>query len=151
MGKCIHNRQPHSCSACKPESVFKIYQRVARKRGIRFDLTLEQFVALVVGRVCVYCGEGSDALGLDRIDSRLPYTPENVVPACKLCNKFKSAENKYTFLTHVLKIARYQEKLKNQKLPAPPPKPQPEQVPSAQPRVYDPSIPLEARRFLEGV
>ncbi len=69
-------------------------------RGIDFELTIAQFKKLRSAKRCFYTGieltksgdnvvSGTD-LSLDRIDSSLGYTKENVVPCCHLFNQIKA-------------------------------------------------------------
>ena len=76
-------------------------KRAATSRGIAYELTREQVEDLVV-KPCWYCGKESENVGhintyktkgingLDRIDSTLPYTTDNVVPCCWKCNAAKN-------------------------------------------------------------
>lgn len=79
---------------------FACTRQSARKRGLCFTLTLEQFVKLAE-QPCRYCGGSASNLyrsaggdwkwnGLDRVDSSDGYTISNVVPCCKWCNQAKS-------------------------------------------------------------
>lgn len=78
------------------------YQHGARKRQLSFDLTREQFEALVFSN-CHYCG--SDPIGtysqprcksalkrngIDRKFNQKGYTMDNCVPCCKVCNRLKN-------------------------------------------------------------
>lgn len=73
-----------------PEYMFKETKRRAEKRGILFNMTLDDMEKLVESS-CVYCGEFSDmtVCGPDRVDPRGDYEPENVMPACSACNYMK--------------------------------------------------------------
>jgi hypothetical protein len=83
------------------------YQRGAKKRGLLWDLTTEQFDALTA-EACFYCGlppsnvyflknkDGAPRAGdpfvysgIDRIDAGRGYTPDNTVPCCTICNMAK--------------------------------------------------------------
>lgn len=35
---------------------------------------------------CQYCGEKTGKIGLDRVQNSVGHTPENVIPACSMCN-----------------------------------------------------------------
>jgi len=77
----------------------------ARRRKIIFDIDFKDYLALVEAN-CKYCSRppydikvldrrrGSDRLaslnGLDRMDSSIGYTLENVAPACWICNRAKN-------------------------------------------------------------
>ena len=45
--------------------------------------------------------------GLDRIDSNLPHTKENCVPACKICNHAKSDLTQQEFLNYLNRFCNY--------------------------------------------
>jgi hypothetical protein len=84
-------------------------RRKGKKRAVPFELTPEQFKALIL-RDCFYCGveplqtikfpyETLFYNGIDRVDSNLGYVPENCVPCCKFCNYAKHNRSKEDFLT----------------------------------------------------
>jgi len=87
--------------------VFGYYHKNAQGRKFEFALNFDSFCALVV-KSCHYCGaepaQGRNKSrldrptvfngiikhnGLDRIDSKIGYVPENVVPCCAHCNYAK--------------------------------------------------------------
>lgn len=82
------------------------YIQNARSRGLAFDVTLDEFIALVSSE-CAYCGVPSDvtALGIDRKDSGKGYTPGNSVPCCTTCNYMKGRLSPEQFVRHVRRIA----------------------------------------------
>lgn len=75
------------------------YMRGARQRDLAWELTEEDFFRLVA-LDCYYCGappsvvqrsgtyEGCEFThsGLDRVDSKIGYTLQNVLPCCPTCN-----------------------------------------------------------------
>ena len=69
----------------------------ARKRGIPFELTKEQYMELIQ-LPCFYCDnelgsvQDSAGFGLDRLsnDKTIGYVVENVVPCCRQCNVLKN-------------------------------------------------------------
>jgi hypothetical protein len=76
------------------------YKGPARRRGIAFELTLEEFAALVA-LPCYYCGtppvnvcraphETLIYSGIDRRDNKAGYTRENSLPCCRPCNVSKN-------------------------------------------------------------
>lgn len=82
---------------------YRIYQSNARLRGLEWSLSEIEANKLFDGR-CHYCGTDPgpryfsasnktpyiDFLnGIDRIDSHKGYTSNNVVSACKICNRMK--------------------------------------------------------------
>ena len=80
------------------------YLKSANSRGIRFNLTVDEFDA-VIGQNCVYCG-GDSKIGVDRIDSGMDYEIDNVQACCSVCNLMKKNYSHSFFLRHVLKIAK---------------------------------------------
>lgn len=92
-------------------------RKQAKARGLVYDLTLEQFTALARSP-CGYCGcpagnlfkkkatdVGIPYSGIDRVDPSRGYTPDNVVPACGVCNRFKMTLDHDGFKDHVLRMA----------------------------------------------
>ena len=91
---------------------FSSYKSRAKKRDVIFRLTIEQF-ALITSKPCIYCGgfiEGKDFCGIDRLDSAKGYLFENCVSCCYKCNLMKRDYSRDSFLLHIDKIARHQEK-----------------------------------------
>lgn len=96
------------------------YRHNAVKRGLRFDLTVEEFATLTQGQ-CHYCGvspqQGFDNPrrngvyvynGIDRIDNVLDYTIENCVPCCGICNRAKSNLSIDEFEAWLERLLRFQ-------------------------------------------
>lgn len=74
----------------------------AKGRGFDFYLT-EDEVKNIIEKPCFYCGkEHSD--GIDRVDSSKPYTIDNCVPCCFVCNRMKNKYPLDLFLSQVEKI-----------------------------------------------
>jgi hypothetical protein len=71
--------------------VFKLasYRQMAKQRELDFLLTKDEFMSFWQ-RPCFYCGSEVRSIGLDRVNSDLGYTMENVVPCCILCNQAKN-------------------------------------------------------------
>ncbi|MFK5882894.1 MAG: hypothetical protein QM489_00985 [Candidatus Izemoplasma sp.] len=68
------------------------------ERGIRFDLTIKQFMKVLKIKRCYYtgvrfAGNPTDPRGLtlDRIDNKIGYTKDNTVAACHGANLLKNA------------------------------------------------------------
>ena len=85
----------------KLRNKYKSTKDNARRRNLYFDISLNQFEALI-SRPCVYCGEPST--GLDRIDNNKGYVLSNVVPACSWCNWMKKDKNVFDFYHKITKI-----------------------------------------------
>jgi len=91
-------------------TVFARYKRNAKRRGLVFDLSAEEFRSLTRER-CTYCHCKTKAVeqrcpnsicftynGIERIDSDLGYTVENCVPCCWPCNRAKGSLSLEAFL-----------------------------------------------------
>ena len=65
------------------------YRRDAKKRGLAYELTREQFLSFWQ-KPCAYCGDDIATVGLDRVDNARGYVIDNVVACCRLCNAMKS-------------------------------------------------------------
>lgn len=89
--------------------VFSRYKQSAKERNISFEINKEDFLEFTQQK-CYYCGKEPETLsknkcnngdfvynGLDRVDSSLGYTKENVVTCCKQCNfsKGKTHQNEF--------------------------------------------------------
>lgn len=84
-------------------TTFKKYKRSANNRKFDFEIEFEEFSTLI-SKNCHYCGQEPQPFiwsirgttrvgsrnGLDRVNSALGYTSENVVTCCKYCNRAKS-------------------------------------------------------------
>lgn len=96
--------------------LYKNYYNAAIKRGLSFELTLEQFKVLTV-KNCFYCGRAPFqklALkycktgekrsleiiynGVDRIDNKQGYVENNCTSCCGQCNRAKLHYSKEEFL-----------------------------------------------------
>lgn len=85
------------------EGRFHTYKRSAKRRGIDFGLTFDQFDDMI-DSACHWCGDSSQ--GIDRIGNSLGYFPENCASCCEFCNKAKMDNDKSLFLERVEKIFR---------------------------------------------
>jgi len=94
-------RKPGTNNASR--SVFNNYRTSATRREKSWELSYDFFLEEIV-KPCTYCGrdrtgyfnptndweERFEYTGLDRVDSSMGYSIENVVPCCKACNRAKS-------------------------------------------------------------
>ena len=100
-------RQAREWYRKSPSAMYPLYRKSAAKRGIGFDITKKEFVALIV-LPCVYCGQKTGGFhprnGLDRIDNKRGYLADNVSPCCFVCNQMKGKMTVSEFLEHVRKI-----------------------------------------------
>ena len=88
----------------------------ARKRGLEFTLTVDDYKHIKGTENCYYCDEPTDIITLDRKDNALGYTPENVVGACFYCNRLKSDmfnEDKMKIIGKAVKMKHKRDKEKN--------------------------------------
>lgn len=90
----------------RPEPLWKLYRAGAVKRGLDFQLTLEDFEARFWQKPCWYCGEAIPTAGVDRIDNAKGYTNENTVSCCTTCNLMKRKSGQEEFLAKCVQIAR---------------------------------------------
>ncbi len=72
-----------------PAGKLREYKGAAKKRGIPFLLTEEEFNSLWQ-LPCHYCDTEIKTISLDRVDNDGPYHIDNVVPCCWPCNISKS-------------------------------------------------------------
>jgi hypothetical protein len=99
-----YRQTEHGKALCKklantPKSKFFYYGYDAKRRGLDFVLTEEQFKALITSEEgCDYCDKKPKdtefgILGVDRVDSKKGYTIDNCVTCCSDCNLAKRAMN----------------------------------------------------------
>jgi hypothetical protein len=94
------------------------YKVSAKKRGLAWDLSDDDFVSLVI-QDCHYCGDEPSQIrtqrcssetyvttGIDRLDSSLGYIVGNVVPCCKICNTAKSTMSVEEFFAWIERVYR---------------------------------------------
>lgn len=91
-------------------------ERSAIRRDIEFHLESEEVLHLIT-QSCHYCNryyeyinshaEPYSKMGIDRIDSDKHYTIDNVVTACKVCNRMKWIYGYHTFLNACYNIYKY--------------------------------------------
>ncbi len=85
-----------------PAAKIREYKRSAQRRSISFELTFEQFAAIVTCP-CWYCGK-NPAGGVDRLNNEPYYRVENSVPCCEPCNRAKLQMRYAQFVSHCAKI-----------------------------------------------
>lgn len=76
---------------------FRFYEWNAKRNSKDFKITLDDFKRYVECGECYYCGS-SERLGLDRVDSSMGYTLDNIVASCRRCNVAKSDQTKEDFI-----------------------------------------------------
>lgn len=102
------------------------YKARAKKKGIKFNLTVEEF-KILVSTNCVYCGRSPNQSvlgnrkrrhngdfiynGVDRVDNEDGYTTENSISCCGICNKAKRDLPLDEFVSWVRDITNYGSKI----------------------------------------
>jgi 5-methylcytosine-specific restriction endonuclease McrA len=98
------------------ESLYKRLVRCAKYKGIKCQLTYEQFVEFTKNPICQYCGEPvsfkkhlkhiekSLAYNIDRRDSTGPYSIDNCQVLCYSCNILKYTTTENEFFKKIKKI-----------------------------------------------
>jgi len=115
---CLGVAYPLSKGESSFNQILERYGRQARSRGIKFDLTKEEFRNLITSD-CFYCGSPPTSIqnnktangsftysGVDRIDSSKDYIIDNCVPCCKVCNFMKRDMTTSVFYNQIEKIYR---------------------------------------------
>lgn len=73
---------------------YSLYRTQAKRRGLVFNITREQFDTRFFADACSYCGTtrvDPQTLGIDRFDNAIGYEPENCRACCATCNYMKLA------------------------------------------------------------
>jgi hypothetical protein len=79
------------------------YKNNALHRNIDWNLSDKEFFSFWQ-KPCFYCNEEISTIGIDRIDSLLPYNIDNIVPCCYQCNIIKMDYSLEEFKIRVMKI-----------------------------------------------
>jgi len=100
-------------------SLISTYKQNAKQKGISFELSREKCIELFQEN-CYFCGKppskihkkhnvkgGYTYSSIDRIDSSLGYTVNNVASCCTECNMLKLNRNNEEFLLHIKQIYEY--------------------------------------------
>lgn len=107
--RCANSRMSGKNSgAYKHGSIrYPEYRNNARRRGIEFLLTVNEFNYLV-SMQCHYCGgnsvdnnEKSRGNGIDRKNSKVGYILQNCVPCCSTCNFVKNQMPYEKFIKYI--------------------------------------------------
>lgn len=95
-----------------PATRYNKSRSVAKRRGIEFSITLEQYLE-ITSQPCYYCNHKLCKPiiyygGLDRLDNNLGYQIGNVVSCGKICNviknEFLSSEETLAAVEAILKV-----------------------------------------------
>lgn len=92
----------------KPENRYKVYKASAESRGFEWKLSRDEFMEHWQ-KPCTHCGAAIETIGLDRVDSSLPYQPDNVESCCSKCNQMKSDWSTKDWYEHMNKIMKHKE------------------------------------------
>lgn len=99
-------------------NVYASYRKGAKDRGIDFNIPKHKFYE-IIKRDCFYCGEPASNIrkprvatktssfiysGIDRLDSNGPYTLENCIPCCSVCNRMKVDSSLVDWIEKIEKI-----------------------------------------------
>lgn len=109
-----------SCRERISNLLFSRYKACSKYRRIAFFLNKEDFINIIF-KSCHYCGGQSKVntcitkncdcayktVGVDRLNSDLPYDINNCVPCCSLCNSGKLKMTEHEFISHAHKIYNY--------------------------------------------
>lgn len=89
-----------------PRAKWLQYRGDARRRGLAFDFTLDEFTSRFWQKICCYCGDTLETTGVDRLDYREGYTIPNTVPCCYICNIMKRKLSQGAFVRKCRQIAK---------------------------------------------
>lgn len=83
-------------------------RRSAEARKIEFSLSIEDYDGLIKDALCHYCTGALPETrgGLDRKDTKGPYSVDNCVPCCVECNRIKGCALSYTEMLAVAKLLK---------------------------------------------
>ena len=93
-------------------SMYCEYRNNAKRRGIPFELTIDEFEE-ITKLPCHYCGghssdynKKSRGNGIDRKESDVGYEANNVVPCCSRCNFVKNQMPYHEFIDYIKRLYR---------------------------------------------
>jgi len=102
-------------------SIWAAYRYRARKKGFTWQLTREEFEAMLI-EPCFYCGQPPTELngnvvtvrgvqnyysGVDRVNNDPIYSEGLCVPCCARCNMAKGELTQEEFLKHAKRIVKH--------------------------------------------
>lgn len=114
---CSRNKRRLSPGETATRTRYSDYQRKARRRGLSFSISLDEF-QILTSLPCHYCASppsnqtkdrhGGGVFvysGIDRVDSNIGYEIDNVVSACFVCNRAKMNMPVEEFLSWARRLA----------------------------------------------
>jgi hypothetical protein len=107
-GKTYYKKDCKDCSLKKHKPSkearrFADFNGNLKRRGIEVTLTREQFLEFW-GKPCIYCGNDTPTVNLDRVNSDKGYSMDNVVPCCLSCNMGKGTQTAEQYIDHCNKV-----------------------------------------------
>lgn len=87
-----------------PKGRYVKYRSGARSRDIDFNISFEDFMEFWQ-QPCAYCGSDIETVGLDRMNGKVGYDKNNIIPCCSVCNKMKMNLTVNEFLNQCEKVA----------------------------------------------
>ena len=93
-------------SGCKGCEAYKKAKTRHKKRFSDQEMiSREDFVELFYAEECYLCGRSNEYSSVDRKESNIGYTEDNVATCCWICNKMKLAMSKSELVEHCRLIA----------------------------------------------
>lgn len=86
--KAARSRVSRSLASERHKHILTDSKRADKIRGRANDLDRD-FIREAIANGCMYCGDTSSQMTLDRIDNAVGHLKSNVVPACIRCNYFR--------------------------------------------------------------
>ena len=99
----------------KFNKLYASYMANARKRDLAFEIDETRFKEIIISS-CYYCGETPNNpysqhnkkifnyTGIDRVDPSCGYFESNIVPCCKICNRFKLDMSYEKFIEWIINL-----------------------------------------------
>ncbi len=116
---CKADRMSLPTSQGMRNHLLRVYKLQAKRRGLSWELTGEQFDALTQ-TACHYCGDPpSDKKsnprfngaykcnGIDRKNNDLGYTSPNCLPCCQFCNRAKWTMGYQEFVCYLERVSQF--------------------------------------------
>ena len=106
--QCQKYREEHEEELKKQRNSFHgkyiTYKSGAKRRGYDFNLTEEQFTA-ILNKPCMYCGS-TENIGVDRLDNSKGYDVDNCISCCSMCNMSKRHHTAREYIMRCKAVAK---------------------------------------------